>query len=183
MKATIAFGDRFLSFFSKSRREQIEKERIEKERYEIQCENAKIGEHISENALQSKLEESPKFKEIKQNYKFNASIPLENNKIRLIWWVNTENFGDLLSPWLLAKMTGHSVTFGKKKGMSYVGIGSILRRVENDSIVWGTGSFGPEPKSQISRRAKYHAVRGPLTRAKILDAGGSCPEFMEIPPF
>lgn len=60
-------------------------------------------------------------------------------------------------------------------------IGSIINRVQKDSIAWGTGSFGPEPPRQINAKATYTAVRGPLTRSRILDKGGKCPQVYGDP--
>lgn len=114
-------------------------------------------------------------KRIAQKFKAAENLTLINGKLPLIWWVNTDNFGDLLSPWLVGRLTDKEVMYGGDVDNSYVGIGSILRYVNKNSMVWGTGSFGPEPKGQVKISAKYLCVRGPLTRSKILDFGGVCP--------
>lgn len=109
------------------------------------------------------------------------NLLLQDGKVPLIHWPVTPNFGDVLSPWLFGKITGREVLQNGGEIPSYIAIGSILNRVKDDTIVWGTGSFGPEPPRQINARAKYHAVRGPLTRARVLDRGGECPRIYGDP--
>ncbi|MDM7831055.1 polysaccharide pyruvyl transferase family protein [Cellulomonas edaphi] len=99
----------------------------------------------------------------------------EDGSIPLVWWDNHVNFGDLLSPWLLAKMTGRKVSLAEPGERAYVAVGSILGRATDESIVWGTGSFGTEAGGRVSKNARYTAVRGPLTRAKVLHYKGTCP--------
>ena len=127
-----------------------------------------------------------------------AQIILDHDgKLPLIYWPVAPNFGDLLSPWLFNKITGLPVSTVKNRVRSkffnfpylsranrepnYVGIGSIISRVKDRSIVWGTGSFGTEQRSQLNTRADYHAVRGPLTRSLLQNAGIKVPEVYGDP--
>lgn len=113
------------------------------------------------------------------NYKLAKDIILKDGAIPLTWWTNTINFGDLLSPYLVEKLTSTPVKlvplipgfqrgYFKKhlmqKRFSYFAIGSIISRVTHSSIVWGSGAFGTETYVSVDRKAKYLAVRGPLTR-------------------
>ena len=104
-----------------------------------------------------------------------------DGSVPLVWWDNHVNFGDLLSPWLLAKMTGRTVVQAEEGEHAYVAVGSILGRANDRSVVWGTGSFGTESAARVAKGARYTAVRGPLTRAKILHAKGRCPEVYGDP--
>lgn len=104
-----------------------------------------------------------------------------DGSVPLIWWTNHVNFGDLLSPWLLHKMTGLEVSLPEDGEPSYVAVGSILGRANDSSIVWGTGSFGTESAARTAPGARYTAVRGPLTRAKVLHAKGRCPAIYGDP--
>lgn len=115
---------------------------------------------------------------------------VEDDAIPLTYWVNTPNFGDLLSPWLFTKLTGKKtkLVFSDVKGSkkildkpAYIAIGSILSRVQDKSIVWGSGAFGTEQRRQISAEAQYHAVRGPLTRCLVNNIGATCPEVYGDP--
>ncbi len=99
----------------------------------------------------------------------------------LLWWPKASNFGDALSPWLVQKMTGATVVRADPCQPHYVAIGSVLRYARSSSIVWGTGSFGDELDKGIPADADYRAVRGPLTRQKILNAGGRCPQVYGDP--
>lgn len=116
---------------------------------------------------------------MEQKYKLAKDIKLKDGAIPLTWWDVTPNFGDLLSPYLITKLTntpvklisikpGYRRKFIKshfiKNIFSYVAIGSIISRVTDKSIVWGTGAFGTENHERINSKAKYLAVRGPLTR-------------------
>ena len=123
-------------------------------------------------------------------------------RVPLIYWPNTPNFGDLLSPWLFEKLTNCDVAQVKTSPVSnrwrtrywqritergpitqpnYVSIGSIMSRVRNKSVVWGTGAFGTEQSKQINRHARYHAVRGPLSRQLLLNRGLDVPEVYGDP--
>jgi pyruvyltransferase len=99
----------------------------------------------------------------------------------LLWWPNAPNFGDAMSPWLVQKMTGATVVRADRALPHYAAIGSILRHVRPTSVVWGTGSFGEELDHHIAADADYRAVRGPLTRQKILNVGGRCPKVYGDP--
>lgn len=108
-------------------------------------------------------------------YRVTEDLLLKDGKVPMRWWTYAPNFGDLLSPWLVEKMTGIQPILVEKGEPSYVATGSILKHVGQNSIVWGTGSFGNEGNQQINLNADYRAVRGPLTRAKVVNLGGECP--------
>jgi pyruvyltransferase len=118
---------------------------------------------------------------IAENYEVRDRIRLRDGKVPLAWWTNATNFGDLLSPWLVGKMTGYDVVLADSEEPHYVAIGSIVRKVRAQSIAWGTGSFGVEPAGQLDRNGKYKAVRGPLTRSRLLHFKVRCPEVYGDP--
>lgn len=99
------------------------------------------------------------------------------------YWDHVPNFGDLLAPWLVTKMTGKPTILIKDHALRlkphYVLVGSILGHVRDGSIVWGTGSFGTETSANIN--ADYRAVRGPLTRNRIRTLKGECPPIYGDP--
>lgn len=104
-------------------------------------------------------------------------------QVPLLWWTIDDNFGDLLSPWLFRELTGVESTLVAPGDPDphYVAVGSILNRVTDQSIAWGTGSFGTEGVRHANSNATYTAVRGPLTRSRILQHGGTCPEVYGDP--
>lgn len=106
--------------------------------------------------------------------------------IHLYWWQEKrdnglENYGDLLSKYLVEKLSGKSVktishpsnTWYKYFKKHYLVIGSILSSAQKKSIVWGSGII---KSNDTIREATFKAVRGPKTRQAILDKGFNCPE-------
>jgi pyruvyltransferase len=129
-----------------------------------------------------------------QSFKTSTSLELVDGSIPLTWWTNTPNFGDLLSPYLVTKLTGLPVKligpkasgFGKLNLLkadqfSYLVIGSIISRGNTQSIIWGSGAFGTEVSKNLSSTAKYLAVRGPLTRNLLRINGIECPAIYGDP--
>lgn len=116
-----------------------------------------------------------------------------SNKIRLFWWneikiqgKSKENYGDLLGKYIVEKISGKKVVFGWPKKFSlydfflpiYVTIGSILANVNHKCIVWGSGIIS---KEYPIKKAKFLAVRGPQTRAFLLNQGYDVPEIFGDP--
>ena len=104
-----------------------------------------------------------------------------DGRVPVRWWVKAPNFGDLLSPWLIAKMTGREVVFADPKKPHYLVIGSVLNRANPRSQVWGAGAFGTEDGAVFAISAAYHAVRGPLSHARLATLGIPCPEVYGDP--
>ena len=123
-----------------------------------------------------------------------SDIRLVDGAIPLTWWTFAPNFGDLLSPYLVRALTGIEVKLIDKypsvpgiahrlaylvrarHPFSYLAVGSIINRADAKSVVWGSGAFGTEHSSNLSRGASYRAVRGPLTRNLLRLAGIDCPQ-------
>jgi pyruvyltransferase len=128
-------------------------------------------------------------------YAVSESLVLSNGKVPLTWWCVMPNFGDLLAPYLIKKLTTKPVTLVDRKPgrsrdlrllfgeqpFSYLSIGSIISRANSNSIVWGSGAFGTERKSDLNKHATYRAVRGPLTRNLLKIQGIECPEVYGDP--
>lgn len=116
-----------------------------------------------------------------------------NNPIPLFWWSEIkflfkkkENYGDLLSKYLVEKISGREVKWIHPKKQSWfklnkkhlVAIGSVLPHVTKDSIVWGSGIID---KDRYIEKADFRAVRGPETRKCLLELGYNCPEIYGDP--
>lgn len=108
-------------------------------------------------------------------------LKTEEGKLAVHWWTHAPNFGDLLAPWLVAKISGQEVGFAPKGTPAYLVIGSILSHVTDGCVAWGVGSFGTETPTQISKKADYRAVRGPLTRNKLDNLKIPCPRVYGDP--
>lgn len=94
-----------------------------------------------------------------------------------LWWMERPypgNFGDVLNPYLIHRLTGVPPRF-VSAGAGVLAIGSIIKFARAGTKVWGSGT--PRLTDRLSAEATYCAVRGPLTRRLVLDSGGTCPEI------
>jgi Polysaccharide pyruvyl transferase len=92
-----------------------------------------------------------------------------------MWWVKTPypgKIGDIVSPWIVEKVSGAPVKFGRRES-SLLAVGSIIKFATGESTVWGSGTS--RSLDRLSSDATYKAVRGPLTRDVVLASGGACP--------
>lgn len=116
-----------------------------------------------------------------------------SNKIRLFWWNEIklqrkpkENYGDLLSKYLVEKISNKEVVWCKPANFYfqdffspiYVTIGSILTHVNKKCIVWGSGIISKEFEI---KKATFLAVRGPQTRKHLINQGFEVPEIYGDP--
>ena len=125
---------------------------------------------------------------------------ITGNKIKLFYYgKNTDygNFGDLLSRYVVEKLTGLRVEkYDRRRTATHLtAIGSILsgKEICSPAIIWGSGFITPEPLwlikltkiQQFLRRRYGHpsvcAVRGILTRELLIKAGINCPEIYGDP--
>lgn len=109
--------------------------------------------------------------------------------IDVYWWSKVkyeksefENFGDILVPFILKKITtskfrrvepNQKKSFGLFRKRHYFIIGSIIEMATKNTVVWGAGLIKEDSGIE---RAKFLAVRGPLTRKKLLSLGYNVPE-------
>lgn len=105
----------------------------------------------------------------------------QSHEIPLVWWTHSVNYGDLMSPWLVALMTGRPVINADPHAPHTLGIGSIASHANKHSIVWGSGLNGSELKWLIRPAAEYRAVRGPLTRTLLRNIGLPVPRVYGDP--
>lgn len=93
------------------------------------------------------------------------------------------NWGDAINPTLIKFLSGeepkHVKDLENYQGSVYFVIGSILESAKDNSIVWGSGFMNEE--SIITTNPKILAVRGPLTRKRLIEQGKSCPEIYGDP--
>lgn len=118
---------------------------------------------------------------------------MKNQPIPLFYWSEIkfifkekENYGDLLSKYLVEKISGKEVKWVHPKKQpwykwnktNFLAIGSILPHATKNSIVWGSGIID---RSHPVAEADFRAVRGPRTRRFLLEAGYDCPEIYGDP--
>lgn len=98
------------------------------------------------------------------------------------------NWGDDINYWLFQEIcTSRIISFdwsirARLFNRPYVmGIGSILTMFNIDnSVIWGSGILRPD-KPFRGKPREVRAVRGPLTRQKLLESGIDCPEVYGDP--
>ena len=97
------------------------------------------------------------------------------------WWYGGRNWGDILTPILVARLTGALPTRALGPGTT-LAIGSIMHRLRARDVVWGTGCIGsthfPRP---LPEGVTFRAVRGPATRRVLCDAGAAVPKVYGDP--
>ena len=117
----------------------------------------------------------------KQQTTNNKPIPLFFWSERKFTFKEKENYGDLLSNYLVEKISGRPVKWVhpkkqpwyKRDKRNFLAIGSIIHHASKESIVWGSGII--DHKQKILP-ADFRAVRGPRTRNFLLEMGHDCPE-------
>lgn len=94
---------------------------------------------------------------------------------------HTKNWGDKLNKPLVEFISGNEVHCSKQSDkIKYFVIGSILEHMDANSIIWGSGFISKDSNISTKPR-KIHAVRGPLTRLKLLEHNIECPEIYGDP--
>ena len=121
-----------------------------------------------------------------------------NDHILARWYSKYPNWGDMLNPVLINKISGKKAInlqhtklnitklkqiLLKEPKPEYLAIGSILGwgvRRPNISIFWGSGFMYETEKVRVRPR-KVCAVRGPLSREKLISQGIECPPIYGDP--
>lgn len=90
--------------------------------------------------------------------------------IKLHWASSKPNFGDCLSPKIVEAVSGRAVKYAKIKDCDLVAVGSLLQRLNyrfwsRKVHIWGAGFI--ESGATVNCRHHVHAVRGPLSRARL----------------
>lgn len=98
--------------------------------------------------------------------------------INVYWWDGKPNFGDVIGPWLVAKITNKTPINGraiKRSSPPLMAVGSILNMLEqDDTVVWGSGLMNPLSEQATARLRSLNgisvrAVRGKLTREELIE--------------
>lgn len=93
--------------------------------------------------------------------------------LKPFWMRKPPNYGDIMTPYILSKM-GIPYRWTRALDADSLFIGSIASFARKGMHVFGSGFI--RGSDEAEKEAVYHFVRGPLTREKVLDAGGACPE-------
>lgn len=90
--------------------------------------------------------------------------------IKLHWASSKPNFGDYLSPLIVAHVSGREVVHSAPGEADLIAIGSLLQRVKNHwwthrIHIWGSGFI--EAGKNVRSRHFVHATRGPLSAERL----------------
>jgi pyruvyltransferase len=96
------------------------------------------------------------------------------------WYDNPANYGDILTPFILANLN-LNYEFASREKAEAIMVGSIAKWARPGMHVFGSGFI--RQADEVSKNANWHWVRGPLSRQKIIDAGGTCSEVYGDPAF
>lgn len=104
----------------------------------------------------------------------------DEERVAAWWWDRPHpgNLGDIINPYIIEALSGAPPKF-TTKSPRLIGIGSIIKFAKAGDLVWGAGA--PSKDTVIDPAATFRAVRGPLTRELVLEAGAACPEVYGDP--
>lgn len=116
---------------------------------------------------------------------------LLSNRPKVFWWsvvdrfgFEKENFGDIVTPYLVEKMTGRKpVLFSPRSQFAKyfrhaVMTGSIISQSRKNSLVWGSGII---KSNESIEGGVFLAVRGPRTAQRLRELGFNPPEVYGDP--
>lgn len=119
---------------------------------------------------------------------------LLNPRPKVFWWLmpdyeefrieGKENFGDILTPYIVEKLSGVKPIYFKPstRGSKYIKhsimVGSIIDESYENTIVWGSGITSI---SDRIRGGDFRAVRGPETVKRLIELGFASPQVVGDP--
>ncbi len=118
------------------------------------------------------------------HFRFPWDPSVNEDEVFLSFDNHRQNMGDILSPIIASHFGSKKIRriskSNCKKYEHYFMIGSILQRSTEKSLIWGSGLISVNAKCE-KKPKKVLAVRGPLTRQKLLEQGIECPEIYGDP--
>lgn len=116
---------------------------------------------------------------------FNISNRAKSNCVNLNYWSESKNLGDLLSPIIVNYMLSLKKVPPEKEVAErkhLYAVGSVLTSGIQDATVWGSGVLNASLTYRLEKRKlDIRAVRGPFTRAVLIDYGYEVPEVYGDP--
>ena len=152
-----------------------------------------LGERLSVPENEPEYAGPDHLRELRDSYRPADDLPLVDGRVPLVWWTDTPNFGDLLSPWLVGRIARRPVVFAPREPpelrrrrlggdpgpprLDGLGFGlvrqraavpvQVLRRVPR-----GPGPAHPQPAPRRRHRLPAGLRRPCPARADALLAGG-----------
>lgn len=116
---------------------------------------------------------------------FNISNKAKKNKVNIDYWDEAKNLGDALSPIIvnyMLELKGISTEKTVSGCKHLYAVGSVLTAGIQDATVWGSGILNAKLTYRLKgRKLDIRAVRGPITRAILLDYGFLVPTIYGDP--
>jgi len=113
-----------------------------------------------------------------------TSRPVKEGMVNVYYfkWYDKDNVGDLLSLVIVnfVKDKFNLKDVKRRRTIRMFAIGSVIHNAKSDMVIWGSGirdRATQPPKVNFDIRA----VRGPLTRKRMIENGYSCPEIYGDP--
>jgi len=115
-------------------------------------------------------------------YKESTYQAKSEDSIKLFWWNDAVNFGDVINLALVQSLSEKTVewvpnNYAKDFNMC---IGSVLQLANNNATIWGSGYISEKARS-VKPPKDVRAVRGPLTQRVLTSPGVMCPEVFGDP--
>jgi pyruvyltransferase len=115
--------------------------------------------------------------------------PVNKNRVNVYYWRdienNMENVGDYLglvvSDYIAAKNNISIESYFVKNTQRLLTIGSVVNSAAANTTIWGSGWHNHKARKPISNRLDIRAVRGPLTREKLIENGYKTPKIFGDP--
>lgn len=109
----------------------------------------------------------------------------KKNRVNINYWKDVKNLGDILSPVIVNEVLKRkNIDSNKKtnKTAHLFAIGSIIVAGYQDCTIWGSGLLNVKNLNRLkNRKLDIRAVRGPITRAVLMDEGFDVPEVYGDP--
>ncbi len=87
-----------------------------------------------------------------------------SDSLPIFWHVGVPNFGDDINPWFFNLICGSKVKLTTDQSQPhFLGVGSLLDRVSDRSVVLGSGMLDPIVKRHGRTGAHFASIRGELT--------------------
>lgn len=112
---------------------------------------------------------------------WNPRRPLFRGRVN--WGPRIDNFGDLLGPVVVERvLSERGLSDRSTRSRRLLAVGSILKLATEGDTLWGIGANGKSLDAKFNfADLDVRAVRGPLTRAFLLEKGIAAPEVFGDP--
>ncbi|WP_201555143.1 polysaccharide pyruvyl transferase family protein [Psychrobacter sp. 72-O-c] len=139
------------------------------------------------NAFLSYINDSKKYKSVSLYFNNGiARIDHKNKNIQglvpMYYFDDTPNFGDVVGPYLVSKITGKPVlNINDSRYPGIMAVGSIMQMINRkDMVVWGSGLMYKPTNEKMKELKEYNpeilSVRGRKTANLLLEAGINVPD-------